>query len=153
MRVLSLERGCLAPLIGRELHFTTVFVKIPNAAGDPEDRKSTAGAIVFYHGNPVGWISQKQKTVSTSTSEAEYKTMTYAFKEGMYYYNLMEKEFKLNTTPIPTKMNSLNPVIAYGDNKGAIFMVKQRVSNNRSKHIDIDITMQEKRYKTIKHLQ
>ena len=107
-------------------------------AGDPEDRKSTAGAIVFYHGNPVGWISQKQKTVSTSTSEAEYKTMTYAFKEGMYYYNLMEKEFKLNTTPIPTKMNSLNPVIAYGDNKGAIFMVKQRVSNNRSKHIDID---------------
>ena len=107
-------------------------------AGDPDDRKSTAGAIVFYHGNPVGWISQKQKTVSTSTSEAEYRTMTYAFKEGMYYYNLIEKEFKQNITPIPTRMNSLNPVIAYGDNKGAIFMVKQRVSNNRSKHIDID---------------
>ena len=40
-------------------------------AGDPEDRKSTIGAIVFYHGNPVSWICQKQKTVSTSTSEAE----------------------------------------------------------------------------------
>lgn len=53
-------------------------------AGDPEDRKSTTEAIVFYHGNPVSWISQKQKTVSTSTSEAEYKTMTYAFKEGLY---------------------------------------------------------------------
>ena len=107
-------------------------------AGDPEDRKSTTGAIVFYHGNPVSWISQKQKTVSTSTSEAEYKTMTYAFKEGMYYYNLIEKELKQNITPIPTRMNSLNPVESYGDNKGAIFMVNQRVSNNRSKHIDID---------------
>ena len=42
-------------------------------AGDPEDRKSTTEAIVFYHGNPVSWISQKQKTVCTSISEAEYK--------------------------------------------------------------------------------
>jgi len=45
---------------------------------------------------------------------------------------------KQNTTRIPTTMNSLNPVETYGDNKGAIFMVKQRISNNRSKHIDID---------------
>ena len=48
--------------------------------------------------------------------------MTYALKEGMHYYNLIEKEFKQNITPIPTTMNSLNPVETYGDNKGAIFM-------------------------------
>ena len=66
--------------------------------------------VEYYHGYPISWISQKQKTVSPSTSVAAYKTMSYAFTEGMSYYALIEKEIKQSITPIPTTMNSLNPV-------------------------------------------
>ena len=80
-------------------------------AGAPADRISTTGAVVYkYHGNPISWICHKQKTVSPSTSVAAYNTLSYAFTAGMSFYALIEKEIKQSITPIPSTMNSLNPV-------------------------------------------
>ena len=95
--------------------------------GDPETGRSTAGGIIFSYGNPVTWVCQKQSDVSLSTSEAEYKTQTYAFKEGMYFINLMQSEMNIQITPVQTHI----------DNIGAAYMAEQVVTNKKTKHISL----------------
>jgi len=94
---------------------------------DKETGRSTAGDVVFLYGNPVSWFCQKQDCVSLSTSEAEYKTQTYAFKEGMYFINLLHSEMNIQITPVQTHI----------DNIGADYMAEQVVTNKRTKHISL----------------
>ena len=44
-------------------------------AGDRVDRKSTTGYCTFIGGNVVTWKTKKQKVVSCSSAEAEYRAM------------------------------------------------------------------------------
>jgi hypothetical protein len=95
--------------------------------GDKETGRSTSGGIIFLYGNPVAWFCQKQSDVSLSTSEAEYKTQTYAFKEGMYFINLIQSEMDIQLTPVETLI----------DNIGAAYMAEQVVTNKKTKHISL----------------
>ena len=42
---------------------------------DPDDRQSVLGHCVFFGNNIVSWHSRKQKTVSRSNIEAEYRSL------------------------------------------------------------------------------
>ena len=42
-------------------------------AGNPNDRKSTAGYFALVGGNLVTWKSKKQKVVTLSSAEAEFR--------------------------------------------------------------------------------
>ena len=45
-------------------------------AGDPNDRGSTTGFVVFSGTNPISWSSKKQNTVSRSSTEAECRVIS-----------------------------------------------------------------------------
>nr|XP_028953280.1 uncharacterized protein LOC114822633 [Malus domestica] len=50
-------------------------------AGDPNDRRSTSGHIVYFGSSPISWASKKQHTVSRSSTEAEYRALAIAAAE------------------------------------------------------------------------
>jgi hypothetical protein len=95
--------------------------------GDKETGRSTAGGVVFLYRNLVSWFCQKQDCISLSTSEAEYKTQTYAFKEGMYFINLLQSEMNIQMTPVQTHIHNI----------GAAYMAEQVVTNKRTKHMSL----------------
>ncbi len=48
---------------------------------DHPDRKSTQGFVISLFGGPIAWQASKQKTVTTSTTEAELLVMSHCAKE------------------------------------------------------------------------
>nr|XP_028952439.1 uncharacterized protein LOC114822278 [Malus domestica] len=55
------------------LHGYTKAFSDADWAGDPNDRRSTTGLMVFLGNKPISWSSKKQQTVSKSSTEVEYK--------------------------------------------------------------------------------
>lgn len=50
-------------------------------AGDPLDKKSISGIVVFLGNSPITWSSKKQLTVSHSLTKAEYRALASAVAE------------------------------------------------------------------------
>ena len=59
-------------------------------ADDPETRKSTGGYLYKLFGGPTDWHSTKQKTVTTSSTEAELLALSYASKETIWWHRLFK---------------------------------------------------------------
>lgn len=60
-------------------------------ATDIDDRHSYSDMIVFLNGNPITWKSNKQRSISTSTIEAEYVAFEVAVKKAIWL-NMMFNE-------------------------------------------------------------
>ncbi len=95
-----------------------------NFAGDPEDQKSVMGNCFFFNGAVVLWSSNKQRTVSTSITEAEYITLGHEAREAVWIHRFID-EMTLDIVPEIT----LN-----GDNEMSITLTKNAESQNRTKH-------------------
>ena len=78
-------------------------------AGDVTDMCSTSGYFTFVGGNLVTWRSKKQKVVSRSSAEAEFRGMAHRTCEVLWLHKLLwGLGFK------PKKVTNL-----YCDNKSA----------------------------------
>lgn len=93
------------------------------------DRKSQSGGLIKLAGSSIVWLSKKQKTVSQSTTEAEYIALASVCNKVLWVQKMMSE---LNIHVIfPTKV--------YEDNKSTIAVVKNQKSSEVAKHIDIKV--------------
>ena len=98
-----------------------------NFAGDPEDRKSVMGYCFFLNGAVVSWSSKKQRTVSTSTTEAEYIALGHAAREAVWIRRFINE----------MNLEAVENLTLYGDNEMSIALTKNAESQHRTKHIDV----------------
>ncbi len=96
--------------------------------GCPDTFRSTTGWIVTLGGNPISWSSQRQKTVSLSTTEAEYVAASEAAKEVVWLKGLINDlgtDLQVETVPLRI------------DNESAMKLTKNAEFHGRTKHINI----------------
>lgn len=95
--------------------------------GDKETRISIAGFILYLMGVPISWRSKNMKSVTLSSSEAEYVALSKAAKEIKFVYQLL----------IGIGMKVKLPIVVRVDNLGAIFMSENVLVSQGTKHVDI----------------
>ena len=98
-------------------------------AGCEDSCKSTTGWVFTLTGGPVSWSSQRQKTVATSTMDAEYIAGAEAAKEAVWIRNF------INDLRIPGIY--IDTVPLYIDNNSALKLTRNPEFHNRSKHINV----------------
>eukprot|EP00253_Pinus_taeda_P031388 PITA_31388 len=96
-------------------------------AGDPDDRKSTAGYVFTLGSGPITLACKKQADISLSSAEAEYRGAVEASKEALWLRQILS-EFGFEQQ---------HPTTLWGDNQSAIQLCKDPVKHQRSKHIEL----------------
>ena len=95
-------------------------------AVDKETRISVTGYVVYFMSVPVCWRSRGQKSVTLSTTEAEYVACSEVVKEVLFILQLLKH----------LQVELQLPIRVHVDNIGAIFLAENQNSSDRTKHVD-----------------
>jgi hypothetical protein len=96
-------------------------------AGDLEERRSTAGFVIYCAMGPVSWMSKLIKAVCTSSMESEY-TAEYMALQELVWLRALLKEMRLEE-PART------PLLM--DASAAIALSGDPIHHSRAKHIEL----------------
>jgi hypothetical protein len=97
-------------------------------AGDPCDRRSTSGIIVFLSNNTITWLAKKQHTVSRSSTEAEYRSLASGAAELAWIRQVLcDLSLFLPSAPL-----------IWCDNTSALTLASNLVFHGRTKNIKVD---------------
>lgn len=96
-------------------------------AEDRVDRKSNSGYIFKLNGATISWSCAKQKTVSISTTEAEFVALCEGAKEALWLRKLL--------TDMDRQPKAATKI--HEDNQSCIKLINNEKISNRTKHIDV----------------
>ena len=97
-------------------------------AGDKVYQKSTTWSCIYVGGNLVTWCSRKQKVISCSSAEAEYRVMPATAREMVWLQSFVQDLGITTSMPMPM----------HCDNQAAIFISGNLAFHEMTKHIEID---------------
>ena len=100
-----------------------------NWAGCPNTRHSTTSYCIYLGINCISWASKEQATISRSSAEAEYRSMSSTTTELTWIMYLL-RDIGLHL--------SAPPVLFY-DNTSALHMIVNSFFHARTKHIELDV--------------
>ncbi|KAG8473612.1 hypothetical protein CXB51_036051 [Gossypium anomalum] len=95
-------------------------------ARDFDRRRSLTGYVFTIEGCAISWKATLQTTVASSIAEAEYMEITEACKEAIWLKGLFSE---LN--------EDLQISTVFVDSQSAIFLTKDQMFHERTKHIDV----------------
>ena len=97
-------------------------------AGDPYDRCSTTGYLVYLGYNPITWSAKKQDTVSRSSTESEYRALATTAVELSWLRQVLKDLGIFLSTP---------PKL-WCDNVYALAIASNPVFHVHTKHVEVD---------------
>ncbi|KAL9997723.1 putative RNA-directed DNA polymerase [Helianthus debilis subsp. tardiflorus] len=96
--------------------------------GISDGGRSTTAYIMYLGSNIISWRSSRQKSVSRSSTEAEYKALANGAAELSWVQNLLlELGFLKSTSPT-----------LFCDNAGATYLCANPIYHSRMKHVALD---------------
>ena len=97
-----------------------------NYAGNLVSRRSICGFIIYVLGVPVSWQSKSQKSVSLSSSKAEYVALSEANKV-VFILQMLRSMMILIKLPVTVRVDYVD----------AIVMASNIATTSYTKHMDI----------------